>query len=79
MQFLDVILQKKTLEKLSKLLEIETPSYETVLLGSSFTQQYSLVLSKKENYGLDHILISIKQKLILQRENKIEPTNTWPE
>jgi hypothetical protein len=64
----------RAFDKLSQILNIETPTYETALLGSSSTRQYSLSMSKKASYGLDNILIGIKQKLILQREDKIELT-----
>jgi len=63
-----------TFKKLSEILNIEMPTYETVLLGSSSTRQYSCSLNKKASYGLDNILIGIKQRLILQREDKIELT-----
>jgi len=63
-----------TYKKLSEILNIEMPTYETVLLGSSSTRQYSCSLNKNASYGLDNILIGIKQRLILQREDKIELT-----
>ncbi len=63
---------KNTFVKVAEVLNINLPTYETVVLGSSSTGQYELTLSKKESYGLDNVLIGIKQKLILQRENKVE-------
>ncbi len=62
----------KTFRNLAQVLCVDMPSYETVLLGASSTRQYVNRLNKLENFSLDYILIAIKQRLILQRENKIE-------
>jgi len=63
---------RKAFVNLALLLKIQPLSYESVLLGTSSTQQYITTLSRNECHGLDYVLIRMKQKLILQREEKVE-------
>jgi len=57
-------------EHFKTLLNLDLPiTYDNILLGFSTTN--SLNLNRNKTYAIDTLLILLKQRLILQRENKI--------